>query len=121
MGNKVRIGIDVGGTFTDAVVIDNSSYEVIAKAKIPTTHHAEKGVAEGIVQVIRKVLAEAGNPRAFYLGDTDGDERAARLAGIPFVHAAYGFGRAERPDAVLERFSDLPALAAELFSSPLFG
>lgn len=58
MGNKVRIGIDVGGTFTDAVVIDNSSYEVIAKAKIPTTHHAEKGVAEGIVQVIRKVLAE---------------------------------------------------------------
>ena len=46
---------------------------------------------------------------------------AARLAGIPFVHAAYGFGRAERPDAVLERVSDLPALAAELFSSPLFG
>lgn len=70
---------------------------------------------------IRRVLAEAGNPRAFYLGDTDGDERAARLAGIPFVHAAYGFGRAERPDAVLERVSDLPALAAELFSSPLFG
>lgn len=70
---------------------------------------------------IRKVLAEAGHPRAFYLGDTDGDERAARLGRHPFVHAAYGFGRAERPDAVLERVSDLPALAAELFSSPLFG
>ncbi len=56
MGNKVRIGIDVGGTFTDAVVIDNSTYEVIAKAKIPTTHHAETGVAAGIVQVIQTVL-----------------------------------------------------------------
>ena len=52
--------------------------------------------------------------RAFYLGDTTGDERAARHAGIPFVHAAYGFGSAEAPDAVLPRFADLPALAEKL-------
>lgn len=56
MGRKVRIGIDVGGTFTDAVVIDNLTYEVIAKEKVPTTHHADKGVARGIVEAIDKVL-----------------------------------------------------------------
>ena len=55
---KVRIGIDVGGTFTDAVVIDNNTFEVIGKAKIPTTHHEKEGVAKGVIEVIKKVLKE---------------------------------------------------------------
>lgn len=58
MGKKVRIGIDVGGTFTDAVVIDNESYEIIAKQKIPTTHDSSEGVAGGIVRIIDKVLSD---------------------------------------------------------------
>ena len=61
-------------------------------------------------------LEALGCPRAFYLGDTVHDEAAARQAGLPFVHAAYGFGRADSPDAVLERFSDLPILAARLLA-----
>ncbi len=57
---SVRIGIDVGGTFTDAVVVDNETYEVIAKEKVPTTHHADQGVAAGIVQAIDNVLTKNG-------------------------------------------------------------
>ncbi|MDO4345594.1 MAG: hydantoinase/oxoprolinase family protein [Eubacteriales bacterium] len=56
MEKKVRIGIDVGGTFTDAVVIDNNTYEVIAKKKIPTTHR--EGVAVGVVTIISQLLKE---------------------------------------------------------------
>lgn len=56
MGKKVRIGIDVGGTFTDAVIIDNASYDVIAKRKIPTTH--KEGVAIGIVKIISELMDE---------------------------------------------------------------
>ena len=56
MKKKVRIGIDVGGTFTDAVVIDAETYEVIAKRKIPTTH--KEGVALGVVQIISTLMEE---------------------------------------------------------------
>ena len=56
MSKKVRIGIDVGGTFTDAVVIDANTYEVIAKRKIPTTH--KEGVAHGVVKIISALMEE---------------------------------------------------------------
>lgn len=56
MARKVRIGIDVGGTFTDAIAIDNDTYEIIASKKIPTTH--KEGVAYGIVLIVREILKE---------------------------------------------------------------
>lgn len=55
---KIRIGIDVGGTFTDAVAIDNETCELIGSVKTLTTHGAEEGVAAGIVQVLRKITEE---------------------------------------------------------------
>ena len=55
---KVRIGIDVGGTFTDAVAINNDTYELIGQVKVPTTHSAKEGVAAGIVQVLHKVMEQ---------------------------------------------------------------
>ena len=55
---KVRIGIDVGGTFTDAVAINNETYELIGSVKAPTTHTAKEGVAAGIVEVLHKVMEQ---------------------------------------------------------------
>ncbi|AAM25715.1 N-methylhydantoinase A/oxoprolinase/acetone carboxylase beta subunit [Caldanaerobacter subterraneus subsp. tengcongensis MB4] len=55
---KVRIGIDVGGTFTDAVAIDNDTYELIGTIKVPTTHTAKEGVAKGIVEALMKLMEE---------------------------------------------------------------
>ncbi|MDR2759513.1 MAG: hydantoinase/oxoprolinase family protein, partial [Spirochaetaceae bacterium] len=57
---KVRIGIDVGGTFTDAAAIDNDTYELIGSCKVPTTHFAPEGVAAGIVQALRQVMEQYG-------------------------------------------------------------
>lgn len=55
---KVRIGIDVGGTFTDAVAVSNDTFEVLGAIKVPTTHNDPRGVAAGIIQALHKVLEE---------------------------------------------------------------
>ena len=59
---------------------------------------------------IRLVVARNGLQQPVYVGDTKGDEEAAHAAGVPFVHAAYGFGRAVQPEAVIETFPKLLTL-----------
>jgi len=51
-----RIGIDVGGTFTKAVLIDNTTLEIVDRYAVPTTHADERGVAKGVVDVFHAVL-----------------------------------------------------------------
>lgn len=60
---------------------------------------------------IRLVMERGGIGRAIYLGDTQGDLDASDEAGLPFVHAAYGFGRVDRAVPAIRDLSELPALA----------
>ena len=53
------LGIDTGGTYTDAVVFDEATGLVVAKAKSPTTHH---DLSIGICGAIDAVLAAAALP-----------------------------------------------------------
>jgi N-methylhydantoinase A/oxoprolinase/acetone carboxylase beta subunit len=55
-----RIGIDVGGTFTKAVLIDNATFEVVGRYSVMTTHRDERGVAAGVIEVFRNVLQRSG-------------------------------------------------------------
>jgi phosphoglycolate phosphatase len=55
-------------------------------------------------------MARNGLKKAVYVGDTAGDEKAARDAGCSFIHAAYGFGQAEAPDAAAQSPAELEVL-----------
>lgn len=63
---------------------------------------------------IRLVMERNNITHCIYVGDTRGDEEAAEFAGVPFVHAAYGFGVAQNAAAVLQDIRELPAVAAKL-------
>jgi N-methylhydantoinase A len=97
------IGVDVGGTFTDAVLFDG---ETVHTAKLPTTPEDQ---AAGVIAAVRKVLRRAGagaeEVESFAHGMTVGtnallEESGARTALV----ATRGFsdlleiGRQERPE-----------------------
>ncbi|MBR0417708.1 MAG: hydantoinase/oxoprolinase family protein [Erysipelotrichaceae bacterium] len=58
MARQIRIGIDVGGTYTKAVAIDNETHDIIGKSQVKTTHDDPSGVAAGVVQTFNNVLRE---------------------------------------------------------------
>ena len=63
---------------------------------------------------IRLVMERNGFQKGIYIGDTEKDEAAAKGAKIPFIHASYGFGTAEKPDASISSISELSSILKEL-------
>ncbi len=58
--NSYRIGIDVGGTFTKAALIDHIDGRVVGRSSVHTTHDHPDGVAAGVIEVFERVLGDAG-------------------------------------------------------------
>jgi N-methylhydantoinase A len=97
------LGVDVGGTFTDAVLVDG---ETVHTAKLPTTPADQsEGVIAAVEEVLRRAGAGAEGVESFAHGMTIGtnallEERGARTALI----ATRGFadlleiGRQDRPE-----------------------
>ena len=54
---RLGLGIDTGGTYTDAAIVDLGSKEVVAKAKAPTTYH---DLAQGLIQAVEAATSHGG-------------------------------------------------------------
>ena len=96
------LGVDVGGTFTDAALLDGESLHT---AKVPSTPEDQsRGVIAAVEEVLSRAEAEPADVEAFTHGMTVGtnallEERGARTALV----ATRGFsdlleiGRQDRP------------------------
>ncbi|HEX2318807.1 MAG TPA: hydantoinase/oxoprolinase family protein [Streptosporangiaceae bacterium] len=64
-----RLGIDVGGTNTDAVILDRAD-QVLAKAKVPTTPDVTGGIVSALDAVLRSSSIEVSRITHAMLGTT---------------------------------------------------
>lgn len=118
---SLRIGVDVGGTNTDAVILDTDAVDaphrgVIAFDKSPTT---SPNVTDGIEAAVKSVLQQAGNPHSdvacLVIGTThfinaivEHDSR--RLSKVAIIRLSKSFTREIPP------FSDFPAALKEILN-----
>lgn len=68
MPEQLRIGVDVGGTNTDAVLI--RVRDVLASHKAPTTADVGSGIIAAIADVLKKASAPAGGIGVVMIGTT---------------------------------------------------
>ena len=66
---ELRLGIDVGGTNTDAVVLDRAD-RLLARAKVPTTPDVSSGIEAAAAAAVHDLGADRGRVTHAMLGTT---------------------------------------------------
>ena len=92
----VRVGVDVGGTFTKAVAIELTTREIVATSVVPTTHTAAGGVASGVVDAVAALASEVGAAEIELVTHSTTEAVNALLEGDVVTVGVIGLGR--RPD-----------------------
>jgi N-methylhydantoinase A len=113
----MRIGIDVGGTFTDVVLIDDRSGQIHYTKTLTTPANRAIGVMNGLAQILELAAVEAAQIDYIVHGTTTGtnaliERKGARTGLITTAgfRDVLEIARIERPDAGLyDIFVDLPA------------
>ena len=60
---------------------------------------------------IKIIVERNGLKDPYYVGDIDGDRIASEAAGVPFIHAAYGFGAVEKYSYKVDDITELVDIA----------
>jgi phosphoglycolate phosphatase len=63
---------------------------------------------------IKLVMERNSLDKAVYIGDTEGDLSSARFAGIPFIHARYGFGQIKEIVPFVDNVPQIPERVKEI-------
>jgi N-methylhydantoinase A/oxoprolinase/acetone carboxylase beta subunit len=77
----LRLGVDVGGTNTDAVVLDRS-HTLVAKAKVPTTPDVSSGVERAIEVVVARANVPTSRVTHVMIGTTHATNAVLERRGL---------------------------------------
>ncbi len=89
----VRVGVDVGGTFTKAVAVSALSGEIVARSVRSTTHSAPSGVAEGVVACVADIAEAVGRDNVVLVTHSTTQAVNALLEGDVGIVGVIGMGR----------------------------
>jgi N-methylhydantoinase A len=92
----IRVGVDVGGTFTKAVAVDLGAGTIVARAVVPTTHEDRRGVAAGVIATVAEVARTVGADRIDLVTHSTTQAVNAMLEGDVGAVGVIGLGR--RPE-----------------------
>lgn len=80
-------------------------YHGLGKHFIDYENPGRTGLSKG--ENIKLIIERNHLHDPVYVGDTEGDRKAAKEAGIPFIYARYGFGEVEEYTRVIDSFDEL--------------
>ncbi len=89
-------------------------YHKLEKYFDDTENYGRTG--KGKADNIRLVVERNHLDKAVYVGDIMGDYNSTMEAGLPFIHAAYGFGTVPEGTPYINDIRDLPALMEDFFA-----
>ncbi|MEM9145529.1 MAG: hydantoinase/oxoprolinase family protein [Pseudomonadota bacterium] len=114
------LGVDTGGTYTDAVVLDGSRLDapdraVLAKAKSPTTHAAlERGIAGAVTSALVASAADPADIALVSLSTTLATNALVEGQGRPAALIMIGFSAADAErQGLAEALSQDPLILIE--------
>ncbi len=106
---KYRLGIDVGGTNTDAVIVDENN-RVVTKCKVPTTPDVSSGINSAVEKVLKESNVKNEDITTAMLGTTHAtnaiiERKGLSRVGVIRLSAPSGLGIPpfiDWPDALLK-------------------
>ncbi|WP_404452129.1 HAD family hydrolase [Virgibacillus necropolis] len=80
-------------------------YHKLNKYFLDYENPGRTGLSKG--ENIKLIIERNDLTKPVYVGDTEGDRKGAKYAGIPFVYARYGFGEVNSYDYSIDKFDEL--------------
>ena len=69
----IAIGVDIGGTFTDVVVVDETTHAIHSAKVLTTVDRPENAVIAAVDEMLQQTGAAAGAIRTLVHGDNDAE------------------------------------------------
>ena len=107
----------------DLFIVTNSPFRRYAESFIVSTETAacfkeyysagELGLTKA--QAIKKVVLDFSLQNALYVGDTETDYLSSKEAGVDFIYADFGFGKAPDAKFTVSALKELPGVIERIF------